>query len=583
MNIEGMVADGDVNGLQDACDALRRSIRTDPPTIDNLTRYTAEIRRFQTAGVILALRMRGYRPEPPIRSLEPIQGLMDYLAALVDYYPYELSPPDMLFLIAPAAAALAVPALAFAPVMFPYEGDAERHFNHMTWLLETAAAFFAGEIGQRNDAQRLLEAITDVCNMLPLYFVDKNIAPLAGVRARLTREALRRRGKQLELVPPRPVRAAGRRRVAVYRNVFNNAAEVASLRAHLLPYDRERYEIILYALSESGDSAEQELKQAVDRFVLLENEEPDAIVAQMRADEPDILLVGKNICGLINIPWVVAAHRIAPLQIATTLFPITTGLPSFDAYFTATLNEDPAAASHYTETLIKIEGTVNVYNFSGPPITPQPFGLRAQLGVGPERPLFASGANLHKLTPDLLAVWARILKARPDAVLALYPFNLNWSTSYDYRLTAEYLSWQFARHGVGGKQVSLFPTFPGREPILGLLQEVDVYLDSFPFSGAVSVVDPLLCDLPIVALAGTAARCRQSTGFLKSLGLGGMTTACIDEYVRQALALADDPAMRRDWSARIRAAKTPDFPAGSLLSAQFWQAMELLIARRSAL
>ncbi len=578
-----MVANADVDGLLRAVETLRNDILNGPPTVDHLNRSAAEIRRFQTSNAILLLRIHGRRPEPPPCSADPIQGLLDYLAALADHYPYELPSPDMLFAITPAVAALVMPAAAFAPVMFPHEGDPERHFKHMDRLLRRAADFFTSSLGRKPEAAALLEATVDACNMLPLYFVDKNLAAIASIRARLTREILRRRGKQLELTPPRRVRAAGRRRVGVYRNVFNNAAEVASLRAHLLPYDRERYEIILYALSESGDPAETEMKSACDGFVLLPDPSPDAIVAKMRADELDILLMGKNICGLINIPWVVAAHRVAPLQIATTLFPLTTGLPTFDAYFTAALNEDPAAASHYTETLIKVEGTVNLYNFSGPPLTPQPVGLRERLGMGTERPLFASGANLHKLTPDLLAVWARILLQRPDAVLTLYPFNQNWSTSYDYRLASAYLTDQFARRGVTRDRIALLSTFPSREPILGLLNEADVYLDSFPFSGAVSVVDPLLCDLPIVALTGTAARCRQSAGFLRSLGLGGMATANVEEYVAAAVNLAGDPAARQVWAARIRAAKPPTFPGGSLLSAKFWQAMDLLADRQNAL
>lgn len=579
MDIASIMQTGNPGAIQEACDTVRRRAAEVPLTFSALAELTGTIAQIQAHGAIQVRRQAGIAPHPPTPGAgDSVAGLPRYLADLVDHYPFELEPPAALFNITPAASGLIVPLLNYAPIMFPAAGDVTRHVRLMEWLLPGVEAHVHRHAG-REDAGFLLEKAVSTCNMLPLYFADHNLAPLAKVRARLTTMLLQRLGKPVALDPPRQVRTGARRRVGVFRNVFNNASEVAALRAHLLPYDRSRYEITLYALSEARDSGEERMKADFDRFVLLDSEEPDDIVRRLRADELDILLMGKNICGLNNIPWVVGAHRIAPLQIATTLFPITTGLPTFDAYFTGALNESRNAADQYSETLVLAPGSINAYDFSGPPLSPASVGLRQRLGLTGSEPVFVSGANLHKITPELLAVWSAILNRVPGARLALYPFNRNWSTSYEYSLCATYLYQQFAANGIPKSRVTLFSTFETRAAILGLLSEADIYLDSFPFSGAVSIVDPLLCDCPVVALEGVSARCRQSAGFLRGLGLDHMVTGTVDDYITRAVALGLDAGLRAHDAQRIRTARPPGFPAAPSLSGHFWRAVETLVER----
>jgi len=582
MDIASIMQTGDPGAIQEVCSSIRRRAAETPLTVPALAAVTQDIQLLYNHDTILTRRLAGIAPTPPAPDAgTTIGGLPRYLADLVDHYPFELAPPSAVFDITPPAGGMIVPLLNHAPIMFPRAGDVTRHVRHMEWLLPGVEAYAHRHAG-REDLGTLLENAVNTCNMLPLYFADHNLAPLAKVRARLTYMVLQRLGKPVALTPPRRVRTQGRRRLGVFRNVFNNASEVAALRAHLLPYDRSRYEITLYALTEAHDSGEERMKSDFDRFVLLDDSTPDAIVRRLRADELDIFLMGKNICGLNNIPWVVGAHRVAPLQIATTLFPITTGLPSFDAYFTGILNENPTATDQYSETLVLADGSINSYDFSGPPLAPMPVNLRRRLGLTADETVFVSGANLHKITPELLAVWSEILKRVPNARLALYPFNRNWSTSYEYHRCAAYLYRQFADNGIPQHRITLFSTFETRAAILGLLSEADVYLDSFPFSGAVSIVDPLLCDCPIVALEGVAARCRQSAGFLRGLGLDHMVTGTVDAYIERAVRLGLAPRERADDGQRIRAARPPGFPADTRLAGQFWTAVETLIGRSNS-
>jgi len=52
-----------------------------------------------------------------------------------------------------------------------------------------------------------------------------------------------------------------------------------------------------------------------------------------------------------------AAHRLAPLQVASWGHPITTGLPTIDLYFSGEMLEAPDADTHYRERLVRLPGT----------------------------------------------------------------------------------------------------------------------------------------------------------------------------------------------------------------------------------
>jgi predicted O-linked N-acetylglucosamine transferase (SPINDLY family) len=85
-----------------------------------------------------------------------------------------------------------------------------------------------------------------------------------------------------------------------------------------------------------------------------------------------------------------------------------------------------------------------------------------------------------------------------------------------------------------------------RAPILGVLSLADLYLDSFPYSGAVSLVDPLAVGCPPIVREGHTARCRQSAGLLRDLGLDVMVTRTTEHYITLATRLLQDHTLRRE-------------------------------------
>src|SRR5690606_27129086 len=82
----------------------------------------------------------------------------------------------------------------------------------------------------------------------------------------------------------------------------------------------------------------------------------------------------------------------------------------------------------------------------------------------------------------------------------------------------------------------------------------DVYLDTYPFSGSISVVDPLELGMPVVVREGATHRGRMATALLREIGVTDLITHSEDEYVALAATLATDARRRQDVSERIRSA-----------------------------
>lgn len=537
------------------------------------------------AALIAAVAAVAALPEPPLDGTTASppppgegygltaeeQAVRAYAWAMLHTPAYDLAAPADLFAWSADLTAALIPAAIRPPSFFRRTGEAARYADHLTAVFAAARRRFEADPA---GAAPIIETLLTRANLLSAYFVDAPLRELAEHRAALTEGMLARYGRTLAHdFGPRP---AERRRlkVGVFRNNYTMGTELAALNAHLLPYDRDKIELIAYALNATGSPGENTVRQAVDAFVILGEVSFGEAADRIRQDDLDVFIVGKNICGLNNFPWLLSAHRLARLQIADTLCPITTGLKSFDLFVNGAGNEPQTAQAHYTERLLILPTPINAYAFGDEAPAPRPVNLRQALKLRPEQAALASGANIYKLIPELLAVWARILAAAPETVLILYPFNPNWSLEYPQAAFAAHIKGYFASQGVAPERVTVLAPFASRGEVLGLLSEADLYLDSFPYSGAVSCVDPLLVGLPIIALEGHVARCRQSASLLRGLGLGELVAADAESYVEATLAAVRSPERREALRHKTRQAVPPNFPACFDLSTHFWAGVE---------
>lgn len=400
-------------------------------------------------------------------------------------------------------------------------------------------------------------------SLLQIYFNECNLKEMYRQRAEIIEAWGFDRGARLaHSFPLRPKTGPRRRlRIGIISNHFGPQTETYFMLAHLERFPRERCLLMLYALHDTPTPLTEYARNIADATIRLPADNLLLAAQRIREDDLDVLIIGSNVTVSVGHITFLAAHRLARTQIISGSSPVTTGFTFADWYLTAEQTEpEGRAEAHYTERVYRMPGMLTRYAYYLDK-DPRTVTLgRSDLDIPKGAVVLFSGSNYFKVIPELSATWARIMAQLPDARLLLMPFNRNWSTSYlDTPFSARVLR-QIAEAGGDPDRVHILDAMPTRADLHGIMSLADVYLDSYPFAGACSILDPLLVGLPIVARTGQTFRGDVGAGLLRSLGLGSMAVADEDAYVERAVSLARSAESRRREQASIRAAITPRNP-----------------------
>jgi predicted O-linked N-acetylglucosamine transferase (SPINDLY family) len=87
------------------------------------------------------------------------------------------------------------------------------------------------------------------------------------------------------------------------------------------------------------------------------------------------------------------------------------------------------------------------------------------------------------------------------------------------------------------------------------MQLMDIFLDTFGWSGGITTLNAITCDLPVVTCPGKLMRSRHSYGILKMLGVHDTITETEHRYVAIAAELGLNHDYRQAISQKIKANK----------------------------
>jgi predicted O-linked N-acetylglucosamine transferase (SPINDLY family) len=151
--------------------------------------------------------------------------------------------------------------------------------------------------------------------------------------------------------------------------------------------------------------------------------------------------------------------------------------------------------------------------------------------------------NPCKLTERTLDLWGEVLRALPEARLKLMaPSGRHRQRLLD-RLHAR---------GVDAERAS-FVEFRPRDEYLRTYQDIDLGLDTFPYSGHTTSLDAFWMGVPIVTRVGATCVGRGGLSQLHQLGLADLAAESDPVFVSIALALAHDLPRLARLRATLRA------------------------------
>ncbi len=439
-----------------------------------------------------------------------------------------------------------------SPRLFQELGEAENYYQYVKrWVDYLHDNIFRKP--NSNFWQGIALSFTKNASFVPLYFNANNLKDIYKKRADIIEFVLKNQGHQIDYDFPERSSEQKKIRLGILAAHFQPQTETFATLPFYKHLNRDLFEITLYALQAGNHRLERYCWGHADATVLLPQDLPSQ-VQTIRDGNLDFLLIATNVTAWANPIALLALHRLARIQIANVSSCVTTGMRQVDYYISGIFSE-PATnpQQHYSETLLTLDGPAHCYDFATEEqlVATNKFD-RESLGIDKDAIVYISGANFHKITPEVAVAWTKIVARTPNSKLVLYPFNPNWSSSYASAAFQKRLIATFAKYNLSPDNLIILDYVPNVADVKERLKIGDVYLDSYPFAGATSLLEPLELGLPTVVMEGSTFRAMVGAALLKELQLNELIADNEESYIELAIALGTNSELRQKMSHEIR-------------------------------
>jgi predicted O-linked N-acetylglucosamine transferase (SPINDLY family) len=328
-------------------------------------------------------------------------------------------------------------------------------------------------------------------------------------------------------------------RVAYLSADFNGHA-VATLMAGVWDrHDKSRFETTAISYVDSNGSAmRRRVERAFDHVIDVAGKSDEDVAASIRKMEIDIVVDLMGYTGECR-PGILA-HRPAPIQVNVLGFPGTMGAPYVDCIIADPIVLPDNHRLHYSERVVHLPHSYLPADSTRPVAARKP--IRAEAGLPENGFVFCSFNNSYKLSPDIFAVWMRMLGAVEGSVLWLPQMNA---------AAVRNLCREAGARGVPEQRLVFAPFVANDEDHVARLSLADLFLDTLPYNAHSTAVDALWAGVPVLTMRGTAFAGRVAASVLSAAGLPELITDTIETYESLALKLAHEPQTLADIKAKL--------------------------------
>lgn len=316
--------------------------------------------------------------------------------------------------------------------------------------------------------------------------------------------------------------------------------------------DRSAVEIVAYSTQPAADARSHELKRLTDSWHDVTSWSDEALDAAIREARIDILVDLAGHTGHHRLG--VFARKPAPIQVSWLGYPNTTGLTAIDYRPIGRKVAAPGELDDlFSEKLVYLPiGTVFQPPPNMPPVNRLPALERNGLTFGNfNRPI--------KLPEAAIDLWAKVLQAIPGSRMLIGAV----AEDAIRRRFAE----RFARSGIAAERLTFRPRL-AMPAYLALHHEIDLMLDTFPFTGGTVTNQALWMGVPTLTLTGGTLPHRQGAGIMRRAGLARFVAESEADFVERARVIGDDLAALAELRAGLRPRLAADDAAQTAAAAR---------------
>jgi len=331
-------------------------------------------------------------------------------------------------------------------------------------------------------------------------------------------------------------------RIGYLSSDFGNHPVAAQIVGLLERHDRSRFEITgLFTGREDGSARYNRVVKACDRFVPIGQIGAHEAAALIREAEIDILV---DLNGH-TMGWrpAILKYRPAPVIASFLGYAGTTGMDFVD-YIIGDPHVTPfGLGPAMSEKIVHLPDCF----WPSDPTLPEPEAVtREEAGLPSGAFVFCCFNSNHKIRPQMLDLWARLLKSVDDAVL--------WVRDGTPEMNARFLE-QARSRGIEEGRIIFAGRMDSFARHLGRQAQADLFLDTFPYNAHATASDALWAGLPVVTLRGESFVSRVSSSLLTNIGLEELIAATPQAYEAIALSLVRDRNRLSDLRQKLTAAR----------------------------
>ncbi|HEX4985088.1 MAG TPA: tetratricopeptide repeat protein [Burkholderiales bacterium] len=301
--------------------------------------------------------------------------------------------------------------------------------------------------------------------------------------------------------------------------------------------NRSAIEVYCYSTGDTMDEYTKRVRALSDVWHAVGQRPAGEISDLVHRDQVDILV---DLAGHSGVPSLrVFAQRPAPVQATWLGYLNTTGLTRIQYRLTDNQCDPPGLTDRYhTEKLIRLPHSQWCYR----PLVNIAAGEEVSAGKN-GHVTFGSFNQIVKISPVARKLWGNILNRLPDSRLVVVGIMGD-------RAREDLLA-DFSNAGVDRNRITMVPFLPTRE-YFGWYREVDIALDTMPFSGGTTTCDALWMGVPVVTLPGVRPWSRSASSVLSMVGLEDWIATSPEDYAQRAIQFAGQPAILSELRTALR-------------------------------
>ena len=302
-------------------------------------------------------------------------------------------------------------------------------------------------------------------------------------------------------------------------------------------HDKSKFDIYAFNHGKIKDELHYEVKNYFTKFYDVTKKSDSEIIKLSNELSIDIAI---NLTGYTaDSRNEIFLKRVAPIQISYIGYSGTMGSKFMDYIISDDVLIPKKNYKFYNEEILNMPNSFlpspEVLNISKKDYK------RDDLNIPKDWFVFGSFNNSYKITPEIFYAWTKILKKTDNSILWL--LNKNSTATKNLQEEAK-------RCGIDNSRI-IFADKLTYKDHLKRFENMDLFLDTFPYNAHVTAMEALRTGVPILTIIGETFASRVAGSLLSALDLNYLICNNIDSYIKVACEMASNKKIYKNIKLKL--------------------------------